>query len=612
MSLKKNIIVPSILTFLSITGCNGNSPSEESDTNVEKSTKTIKVIGEHTSDILICIDKNNNNKCDEGESIGYTNIQGEFFLDKNDVGFPIIANVIAGKTANGSSPSNIALRSYSMVSSEGQSVITPFTTLAKNKKITIDTLASELNLDKNAISGDYTSAPVSNADGIKAQYIARSLASVIDIKAASKKIEAVINEAQKRIANHANNGTLEELNHHTLIIKENGTIESQTQTQELEPLLLDKKQWYRASFNKAWLKDEGISKVIFNDGKMHWFNNDGSFDSIDYHIEDNRIESMPDREGDDVIFTSENLLLSITDEVQDLAFWTSNELGDAFKPQDLISALFSNKKWYYLVDDSTAKSPAPMLAEFSFSHADKQTVTIKLGDELLEARWSITKITNSEFGIYHALNIEFPPSEGDSMSLMLTSTTKNSGMLLVSDTDSSSESFSLLIDNKVQAQAILEEWKSRLQDGSGSGENKKCKGAVSWSEPLTVTQKLEGNGYRIVNFSDDGSFNENEVRFEFTVSPPSEQIAWLNNKDIYTYDGIPQPGFFYISYSASWNNMKTTAPVTLYVEVNTPDGDTHMVTEKIDINSSSGAVAKLMSLEAYACKNNTYRFEFKQ
>ena len=462
MQFKLSLLTGSLLAALTLTGCGGG----DSDTPVtpNENTKTITVIDGYLTNAEVCVDKNDNKQCDDGESIGLTNEKGQLEISQEQAAYPLLAKAVAGKTQDSDSIGYVA-NSYTMGASKNMDVITPFTTMAHHGDISIDELASQLNLDSKTISGDYVADKATNEAAIKAHLIARSLTSALPedltlLNLHKEQITNVVNAAQTTIEKHENNGTLNELDDVRVVIDEAGNIEEQQLVSNLHSYLTSKEAWFLGSMNQGYISNEGIQKAVYTtDGNSEWFDKNGTSSGIKpFKVQGNHFIEEDGSEGDEFIFTSPNLALTVASgEGNDLLFWTPEKLDDSFTPEKLTPKQFENKTWFFVGDDSTTHNPEPMMAEMTFLPLAENgigTVTISENGESFDITWQLQDVT-TDFGSHNILFLDFPKGDKDMAVMPITN---GNGLMLVSDLNRDSELFNLLIDNKEQAKTIIQKW----------------------------------------------------------------------------------------------------------------------------------------------------------
>lgn len=463
MQFKLSLLTGSLLAALTLTGCGSDSSSDSNESIIpNEKTKTITVIDGYLTNAEVCADKNNNKQCDSGESIGFTNEKGQLTISKELAAYPLLAKAIVGKTQDSDSIGYVT-SSYTMGASKNLDVITPFTTIAHNDNISFDELASQLNLDSKTISGDYVVDKVANPEAIKAHLIARSLTSALpeDLTLLNKEqITKVVTAAQKTIEKHENSGTLNELDDVRVVIDEAGNIEEQQLVSDLHSYLISKNAWFLGSMNQGYMSDEGIQKATYKvDGSSEWFDKDGNSSGTEpFKVQGNHFIEIDGSKGDEFIFTSPNLALTVASgDGNDLLFWTSEKLDDSFTPKQLTSKQFENKTWFYVGDDSATHNPDPMMAEMKFSPLAENgigTVTISENGESFDITWQLQDVT-TDFGSHNILFLDFPKGDKDMAVMPITN---GNGLMLVSDLNRDSELFNLFIDSKEQAETIIQKW----------------------------------------------------------------------------------------------------------------------------------------------------------
>ncbi|HIF9373781.1 TPA: hypothetical protein ACX6RV_003991 [Photobacterium damselae] len=540
MQLSKTFLATSIISIFTLSGCGGGDNDNKLPI-VDNATKTIKVIDGYLSDAEICVDINANTVCEKSEIIGHTKSDGSFQLTKTQSNYPIIANIISGKTKDSDIDGLAVLQSYSMYALESDIVVTPFTTLAKIKNISISDLASELELPEDVISGDYIALKKHNSDGIKAHYIARALAAAkmpMDVST----INEIINESKRRILHSINNNTLDELDNKLLIINDDGKFIEQVQIKDLEQHLVKKDNWHNGSLNSQLLSNDGIQKVSFKDGLMHFYHDTGTIEeSIKYKLENNKLYAMIDNqkdESDEFVYASEKLLLSVADGIGDLIFWTEDDLSDSFNASNMTLEMFKGKTWYYLADDSTDSNPSFALIQLIFSNDNDQTVIIKEGNETQKGAWSIVSVTDG-LGTHTNLNIDLKDSS-DPMSLALVT---NANDLLLTSEISNKNQYSLLTKNEDLAEGLYDIVSMNEPDIEIPPENKVCKNPILWDGPISFESKLEAGRNKVISFNEIPNtglpnyylvyhygINSDDLGFDFDDLPNGKEIIYTGEK----------------------------------------------------------------------------------
>ncbi|OCH25161.1 hypothetical protein [Aliivibrio sp. 1S128] len=605
MKLSKTLLATSIISILSLSlsGCGG---SDDESPSKNEFVKTIKVIDGYLSEAEICIDENKNGICETSEKAGYTKEDGSFSLTETQLNLPIIANVISGKTKDSDISGLPVLQSYSMIASGQESVVTPFTTLAKRKNISTSALASELELPESVIAGDYIELKEDDTDGIKAHYIARALAAAkmptdLDI------VDKIVKESKTRILHSVNNNTLLELDNKLLIIDSDGKFVEKEQIKNLEQHLVEKNSWHNGSLNTHFLLEDGVQKVSFKDGSIHFYHNDGNVkESIKYQLEGNKLYTIIDNqkdESDEFVYTSDKLLLSIAEGVGDLIFWTEDDLSGSFSASNMTEDMFKGKTWYYLADDSTNGQPKIVLIELSFSN--KEMVIIKEGDEVQEGTWSIVSETN-EFGTHANLEIELSTGD-DPMSLMLV--TEGNELLLTSEGENKDQ-YSILTKDKDIIHGIYDVAFDVGPDIDIPPENV-CKNPILWNGPISIQITLDAGRNKVIFQDEIPDSGTPAYHFEFDYGLRAEildiDVEDLRSGAIFTYSGESKAANIGMSSYIGYMNPPTlfNDPLIYTAAFTLPNGD--VITEKF---VSDDIELPNFNFEILDCQDTGY-YEFK-
>ncbi|WP_318455881.1 hypothetical protein [Photobacterium leiognathi] len=314
MNFKLSLVATSLTSILLLSGCGGGDSDSQSiedkikdaisDNETIEITGSIavKVIDGYLNNAEICVDKNTNNICEDDEILDtLTDKNGQLEISEENRQYPLIANVIAGKSSD-SDRVGKSLTSYSMVATAGKEVITPFTTLANIQNLTLDELAAKYNLDSSVISGDYIEAKQSDEtkeSAIKAHALARSIVTQLDetITETSENIETInanIEKVSVEIDNLINDDKINEVDQSDFQIDINGKA-------TVKPIIIDLKSYYENGKDWYVLIDgyDRLLKEKYENGKLTYLplkhrsdvappeeysviNNKVIYDAIDY------------------------------------------------------------------------------------------------------------------------------------------------------------------------------------------------------------------------------------------------------------------------------------------------------------------------------------------
>lgn len=456
MKLKQTLV--SLLIGFSLFGCGGDGSSNQPP--LITTLKTIKVIDGYLMNVKVCEDKNNNQACDLGEERGVTNKDGLLTISMDDAQNSLLAYVIANSSEDSDSLSPI-IRSYTMIATADVDVITPFTTLAFTKNISLKELASQLNIDEMIISGDYVEKKIAgNMDALKAHFIARSVAGSLPLiiaNADQTTLDVVINKAKELIVEKENLGKLNDLNHIRINVDELGRVTEQQLFNNLEEYLTGQLSWINTSFNTSWLPEETLN--TFNNGILERSipssNVNGSLmlnyktnnNELTYYENDNEISS-------DFIFLSPHLALTMGRRHKDLQFWIANL---SFEPQTISKNMFSGKTWYLVGDSNNPEvdinvKPNPKM-QITYQFKSDTTGTIQfIGEAKKNMTWNI---------VNNALEMLVEGETYPRQNVFLTPYARSNGVMLIESRD-----LFLLIDSKDQVNSILKNWNNEIINDS--------------------------------------------------------------------------------------------------------------------------------------------------
>ncbi|MFA0087133.1 hypothetical protein [Vibrio sp. 10N.261.51.F12] len=459
--MKKTILSSAIFSVLLISGCGGNS-----DDNKEAIPgKIITVIDGYIEHAEVCADRNANGVCDSGESLGFTNEIGKFNIPHSDLTHPIITRSIAGSSIDKDRIGYVA-QSYEMIAEPGAAFVTPFTTLASAKQMTVEALANELSLNHDVISGDYIAAKSDDANGedaIAAHALARSLVHELPSSASELDGDALLQSAtiiQGAIEDHVNDSGTETLEDIDFVRSESGNYESVDIINDLQSYLVGNNTtvnnpetvWNIAGFNTYWAKKEGIFPAWLTHDKL-CIDEDDTVSCGEYSVNNHTI-SIPGDSGDEhneFIYTSSNLSFVVPDQ-GDLNLWTTEDLVSAnleFTKED-----FENKTWHIVFDDSNSPVSLPTYATFDFKGFDTalnkgDVIVIEDGEEDYATTWNLDNgnltIVFDEYSSENNIELRYATTDG--------------AIMIVADLQHDENVFLFMTQDGDLAQNITKKWK---------------------------------------------------------------------------------------------------------------------------------------------------------
>ncbi|WP_318520213.1 hypothetical protein [Photobacterium leiognathi] len=428
MNFKLSLVATSLTSILLLSGCGGGDSDSQSiedkikdaisDNETIEITGSIavKVIDGYLSNAEICVDKNTNNICEDDEILDtLTDENGQLEISEENRQYPLIANVIAGKSSD-SDRVGKSLTSYSMVATAGKEVITPFTTLANIQNLTLDELAAKYNLDSSVISGDYIEAKQSDEtkeSAIKAHALARSIVTQLDetITETSENIETINTNIEKvsvEIDNLINDDKIDIVDNSDFELN-NGTVSQVKIINNLKEYLENGSEWTVLSQYSSYIE-------TFIDGKNKYRNTLSNDEHIDlYHVVENTLYYQSPLE--------EQLSYNTSDPYN--YYFKFNYISNAFSlvtspylwahipsnipettPLTIEKEHLVNKEHYFIFNDND-NGIDKSLVQLVFN--DNGTISSIENNTSEDGSWSIVKYTlpNSDKQI-QALRFEYP------------------------------------------------------------------------------------------------------------------------------------------------------------------------------------------------------------
>jgi len=139
--LKRSLVATCVASLLTACGGSSSSDSGAGSSSSSGGTTTTSLSGKAADGYLsganVCLDKNNNKVCDEGEPSATSDSEGSFTLEgvaQSDIDtYPLLVEVIAGETIDLDNAGVVLTKSYTMSAPVGYTFISPLTTLVQNE-----------------------------------------------------------------------------------------------------------------------------------------------------------------------------------------------------------------------------------------------------------------------------------------------------------------------------------------------------------------------------------------------------------------------------------------------------------------------------------------------
>lgn len=360
--MKKNIkySLVSVLVAFALIGCGesssgldeslvpgiGGGDSGGGDIVIPVSKKIFAIDG-YLEFAMVCADRNNNQICESDEELGNTKSDGSFIVSAQDVGSPRLVKVISGVTKDADNIGTVS-RSYTMISDNQSEYITPFTTLAYHKKITLNELANQLGIEVNNVKGDYVANKIEgNPDAIKAHFIARSLAQVLPVninEINEDEIASVIIKTKEIINKKEGEGVLADLINKVLIIDSTTGAYEKTLYPDLNQYLTNIPTWTN-SILLAKEKEVAKSQFVNNTLTQRDYTSDVFLREAKYEIDNNKLIYSKNEvvETDSFIYKAPHLAISADSAASLIQIWNPS---DTFTEQTISKELFAGKIFY--------------------------------------------------------------------------------------------------------------------------------------------------------------------------------------------------------------------------------------------------------------------------
>ncbi|OLQ73477.1 hypothetical protein BIT28_22400 [Photobacterium proteolyticum] len=406
MNYQKRLRTAILICPLFFIGCGGDSSS----TSVEQEKRTITVIDGYLQNATICIDKNNNKRCDLNEEIAQrTNEMGQVKIDLADAQYPIIAKAIAGITTDSDKVTPLT-QSYALIASANANYVTPFSTLAHLDNLSLQEFAEKIGVDYAAISRDFVGDKQSESQ--VAHLLARSITPFLEEQVSdndSSSLNERAGEIRTLIHQKENAGidlSAIDISYDT----HSGVFYSKPKLTSIESHISEQAFIYSIFSNHYIANGHNYDEIVsFNDGTVSYRGNQEL-----YRLDGNTLHYG--NKGFTFLIMNDDYLFSFSED-NNPGLWTQGSTSP--KPAVQVEDDFvAGKTLYHLRDINTSDvtAPLPKLTKLAFDSKDKVVVTPE-GESGFTASWQVKDWTNHNDQTFRTIYIEFPEDQQNRASL---------------------------------------------------------------------------------------------------------------------------------------------------------------------------------------------------
>ncbi|MCG2837390.1 hypothetical protein L6J37_11150 [Photobacterium sp. WH77] len=457
--MRKSLFAVAVTTAI-LSGCGGSDSGNNDDNGKDLDGKvTVQVIDGYLSNAQLCVDRNRNAHCNTGELLtAKTNGNGQITISASDSQYPLIARVIAGESSDSDHP-GFVWQDAELYAPAGQTILTPFSTLAYLNDLSLADYAASLNLDASLLNQDYVALKSSNPDAKKVHLYARTMNAMLgatlsenDLEGQKIWIQNLKNKVQELENNHADFDAV------TLTLdKKSGQFSRSDRVKGIQPFLegnggVKFLEWLNASIDIP-------HKLTFTDGKITSSDIGYIQAGTDYQVSGTSVTlaSQPETKID-FVYVSPDIALGYVyhdPSKKFLTFWQS-EADYMNGSTDLAQEDFTGKIWYLLRDAAgpdakEEEPPVPELNELVFLSATHVSIN-PMGADAYEAEWGFTSDPNESF---QTLTIQF--SNNNTM-ILDTDASKAGVTLLKQNIVKDNPQSILMTQNKALAKALHKHW----------------------------------------------------------------------------------------------------------------------------------------------------------
>jgi hypothetical protein len=402
MNKKINIAILAFSTLI-MAGCGGgdSGPNTSVSTptptpiNPGSSQVVIKVIDGYLANAQVCVDRNSDKVCQDGERLAEkTTALGEIVIQQADAQYPLIAQILQGVTID--SDTGFARQSYEMISPAGSTEITPFTTLSVLNQMSKEDIASALNIPVADVFSDYVAA-----DSTDVQIIARSVALTLNGLGATNGQDTL--DSSISISNYVSTNAITDPT--AIVVKTLAGLETQSVKPTMKETLLSNSVWTFANLNFDTYIRENFRIANFSDNSMTLSDNWGKllFESDIKYNSDGILNVEGTEYLEKFVYVDDNLLIgqASADEA-DLNVWMSGDHGD-YGSSSFDDEQFKNGSVWYLVFYEDADIN---IAKMTFSNTGTVEINELSTNSVMTTTFTFEKSNSEDKNIF--LNVVLP------------------------------------------------------------------------------------------------------------------------------------------------------------------------------------------------------------
>lgn len=439
---------------LTLWGCGSDGSANTTSSEPDENQYIITVIDGYLGNAEVYADLNEDGLATEDELLGTTDEAGQLTLLAADApDSSLIARVIAGVSTD-SDRVGVVSQSYYLSATAGETILSPYSTLAMESDYSLDALADYLDLNANYTESDYVALKSDGNENraIKIHAVARSVATYIaqngsvDLSAALSIVESV--------NSYLNDHSYEELDGVTLILNEGETIIVNNYA-TLSAYLLAADAWYINSLNPTSYLSDGETSIEFDGDEetMSLFDADGNLlETRDYLFDDNVLISTGSH-TDNILLALPDIAIVKSSDNNQLQLWSAASIGYPFETELMTSTDVAGTTWYLLSDGSTAAASELNLTTLTFSALDNEITgdvsSVNTAGNEISGSYYVTTINHDELGVTAPLYLQW--DDGTTQSFVMLQ--DNYGVRILYDL--SAGQFALMMKSDTLASYLL-------------------------------------------------------------------------------------------------------------------------------------------------------------